>query len=134
MNGGGASQYKDVPGQPASARRRNLLQSSVKKPTLNAAVAFKCQCSEFCMFTRKNLVTGKLSSPNPSLEQQTSKVMLQFGFDFFVSIGIGVDPFRILKGCWERDKLTSYIYRSLKPPSPVSFMYAFNYSVRFIYV
>lgn len=35
-----------------------FFQSSVKKPTLNAAVAFKCQCSEFCMFTRKGFGDG----------------------------------------------------------------------------
>ena len=136
MNGGGASQYKDVPGQPASARRRNLLQSSVKKPTLNAAVAFKCQCSEFCMFTRKNLVTGKLSSPNPSLEQQTSKVMLQFGFDFLflLELGLILSVSRRAAGN-EISRHRIYIINPSSPQSSlVSFMYAFNYLVRFLYV
>ena len=35
-------------------------------------------------------MTGKLSSPNPSLEQQTGKVVLQFGFDFLFLLELGL--------------------------------------------
>ena len=81
-------------------------------------------------------MTGKLSSPNPSLEQQTSKVMLQFGFDFLflLELGLILSVSRRAAGN-ETSRLRIYIINPSGPQSSlVSSMHAFNYSVRFIYV